>query len=119
MPDPTALPDHVRAIVDEIETEIGEDPRRAQTLIVGVGPHAGNGRFRFAPLPSPSPTSSAWPRKNGYWRSGSAWSETYRTSPRRQKICCVPLPWWKSTSRIATRPPVARTAASAAIAALL
>ncbi len=20
--------------------------------------------------------------------------DTYRTSPRRQKICCVPLPWW-------------------------
>ena len=37
MPSPTDLPSHVRAIVDEIETEIGEDPGRAETLIEGVG----------------------------------------------------------------------------------
>jgi GTP cyclohydrolase IA len=48
MPDRTALPDHVRAIVDEIETEIGEEPQRAQELIEGVGPHVGNGRVEAA-----------------------------------------------------------------------
>src|SRR3954468_19675027 len=42
------LPPHVRAIVDEIETEIGEEPRGAQTLIEGVGPHLGNGRVESA-----------------------------------------------------------------------
>src|SRR4051795_3557445 len=48
MPDRTQLPSHVRAIVDEIETEIGDEPRRAQTLIEGVGIHAGNGRVEAA-----------------------------------------------------------------------
>jgi GTP cyclohydrolase I len=42
------LPDHVRAIVDEIETEIGEEPHRAQELIEGAGKHAGNGRVEAA-----------------------------------------------------------------------
>src|SRR5215217_6750343 len=42
------LPDHVRAIVDEIETEIGEEPRRAEALIEGAGRHAGNGRVEAA-----------------------------------------------------------------------
>jgi GTP cyclohydrolase I len=44
----TDLPPHVRAIVDEIETEIGEEPRSAQTLIEGAGPHEGNGRVEAA-----------------------------------------------------------------------
>ena len=44
----TNLPPHVRAIVDEIETEIGEEPRRAQQLIEGAGVHAGNGRVEAA-----------------------------------------------------------------------
>src|SRR5437016_1281126 len=48
MSSPTELPPHVRAIVDEIETEIGEEPRGAQTLIEGVGPHLGNGRVESA-----------------------------------------------------------------------
>src|SRR3954471_5046377 len=42
------LPPHVRAIVDEIETEIGEEPRGARTLIEGAGPHAGNGKVESA-----------------------------------------------------------------------
>ena len=48
MPTPTDLPSHIRAIVDEIETEIGEEPRRAQELIEGAGAHAGNGRVEAA-----------------------------------------------------------------------
>jgi GTP cyclohydrolase IA len=44
----TNLPAHVRAIVDEIETEIGEEPHRAHELIEGVGPHAGNGKVEAA-----------------------------------------------------------------------
>jgi GTP cyclohydrolase I len=43
-----ALPDHVRAIVDEIETEIGESPTRSIEG-VGAGSHAhGNGRVEAA-----------------------------------------------------------------------
>ncbi len=48
MPNQTELPSHVRAIVDEIETEIGEEPHRAQELIEGVGPHPDNGRVEAA-----------------------------------------------------------------------
>ena len=48
MSSPTDLPDHVRAIVDEIETEIGDEPQRAQHLIEGAGKHAGNGRVEAA-----------------------------------------------------------------------
>jgi GTP cyclohydrolase I len=48
MPSPTDLPSHVRAIVDEIETEIGEEPGHAQVLIEGGGSHAGNGRVEAA-----------------------------------------------------------------------
>src|SRR6185436_19383412 len=48
MPSPTDLPSHVRAIVDEIETEIGDVPGSAETLIEGVGRHAGNGRVEAA-----------------------------------------------------------------------
>ena len=45
MSSPTDLPSHVRAIVDEIETEIGEEPSRAESLIEGAGRHeAANGR---------------------------------------------------------------------------
>ncbi|HET7472256.1 MAG TPA: GTP cyclohydrolase I FolE [Candidatus Limnocylindrales bacterium] len=44
----TNLPPHVRAIVDEIETEIGEEPRGAEVLIEGVGAHAGNGKVEAA-----------------------------------------------------------------------
>ena len=42
------LPSHVRAIVDEIETEIGEVPARAEALIEGAGRHDGNGRVEAA-----------------------------------------------------------------------
>jgi GTP cyclohydrolase I len=48
MPSPTDLPSHVRAIVDEIETEIGEEPGHAQALIEGRGWQAGNGRVEAA-----------------------------------------------------------------------
>ena len=48
MPDQKELPDHVRAIVDEIETEIGEEPAEAGSLIEGAGRHAGNGRVEAA-----------------------------------------------------------------------
>ena len=48
MPGQTDLPSHVRAIVDEIETEIGDEPHRAQELIEGVGPHDGNGKVEAA-----------------------------------------------------------------------
>jgi len=49
MPSPTELPSHVRAIVDEIETEIGEVPARAEALIEGAGPHPeANGRVEEA-----------------------------------------------------------------------
>ena len=42
------LPAHVRAIVDEIETEIGEVPGDAEHLIEGAGRHDGNGRVEAA-----------------------------------------------------------------------
>ena len=48
MTSPTDLPSHVRAIVDEIETEIGEEPRRAKALIEGAGPRGGNDRVEAA-----------------------------------------------------------------------
>jgi len=48
MPTSSDLPSHVRAIVDEIETEIGEEPGSAETLISGLGPHHGNGRVEAA-----------------------------------------------------------------------
>ncbi len=48
MSDRPELPSHVRAIVDEIETEIGEEPRGARTLIEGAGRHPGNGRVEAA-----------------------------------------------------------------------
>src|SRR6476469_10512212 len=34
---PPDLPSHIQRIVDEIETEIGDEPRRAASLIEGVG----------------------------------------------------------------------------------
>jgi len=48
MSDRAQLPSHVQAIVDEIETEIGEEPHRAQELIEGAGKHSGNGRVEAA-----------------------------------------------------------------------
>jgi GTP cyclohydrolase IA len=54
MSSPTELPSHVRAIVDEIENEIGDEPLRppgpagAERLIEGAGPHEGNGRVEAA-----------------------------------------------------------------------
>ena len=49
MPSPTDLPSHVRAIVNEIETEIGEEPGGAEALIEGAGRHDGdNGRVEAA-----------------------------------------------------------------------
>jgi GTP cyclohydrolase I len=48
MPSPTDLPSHVRKIVDEIETEIGETPGDAEQLIEGAGRHDGNGRVEAA-----------------------------------------------------------------------
>jgi len=40
---PPELPSHVQRIVDEIETEIGEDPARAPSLIEGFGASATDG----------------------------------------------------------------------------
>ena len=48
MSSPAELPSHVRAIVDEIETEIGEVPGGAERLIQGAGRHEGNGRVEDA-----------------------------------------------------------------------
>jgi GTP cyclohydrolase IA len=50
VPSPTDLPSHVQRIVDEIETEIGEEPSHPATLIEGdgVGGHAKNGRVEAA-----------------------------------------------------------------------
>ena len=48
MPSRPDLPSHIRAIVDEIETEIGEEPRGARSLIEGAGRHAGNGKVEAA-----------------------------------------------------------------------
>jgi GTP cyclohydrolase I len=42
------LPSHVRAIVDEIETEIGERPRDGSGAIEGGRRHDGNGRVEAA-----------------------------------------------------------------------
>jgi GTP cyclohydrolase I len=42
----TRLPDHVRQLVTEIETEIGDEPARSSSLIEGSGDHDG---------PSPDP----------------------------------------------------------------
>ncbi len=39
MPRPTELPSHVQRIVDEIENEIGEDPRAPRVSIEGAGVH--------------------------------------------------------------------------------
>jgi GTP cyclohydrolase I len=46
----TVLPDHVKKIVAEIETEIGEVPGDAESAIEGgpLGGHAGNGRVEAA-----------------------------------------------------------------------
>ncbi len=66
MPSPTDLPSHVRAIVDEIETEIGEDPRSAETLIEGAGraPRATAGSrprsARSSPRSARTPIARAW-----------------------------------------------------------
>jgi len=53
MSSPTHLPSHVRAIVDEIENEIGEVPHQAEGLIEGAGQqgsgaHDGSGRVEAA-----------------------------------------------------------------------
>jgi GTP cyclohydrolase I len=47
---PTDLPSHVQRIVDEIETEIGEEPARPASLIEGdgVAGHGRNGRVEAA-----------------------------------------------------------------------
>jgi GTP cyclohydrolase I len=47
MPSPTDLPGHVRKLVDEIETEIGEGTYD-ETVIEGTGRHPGNGRVEAA-----------------------------------------------------------------------
>ena len=46
MPTPADLPTHVQRIVDEIESEIGEEPGRPQAIIEGdgTGHHGPNGR---------------------------------------------------------------------------
>ena len=46
----TVLPEHVRKIVAEIETEIGEEPGDAETAIEGgaLRGHEGNGRVEAA-----------------------------------------------------------------------
>ena len=48
MSSPTDLPEHVRAIVDEIETEIGEQPTFEERAIEGAGRHEGNGKVEAA-----------------------------------------------------------------------
>jgi GTP cyclohydrolase I len=48
MSSPTDLPSHVRAIVDEIETEIGEEPIHGEGAIEGAAPGVGNGRVEAA-----------------------------------------------------------------------
>ena len=50
MPNPTDLPPHVRRVVDEIESEIGDEPGRAGSLIEGNGSdgHGPNGRVEAA-----------------------------------------------------------------------
>ena len=50
MSSPTDLPSHVQRIVDEIETEIGEEPTRPASLIEGdgVAGHGRNGRVEAA-----------------------------------------------------------------------
>jgi GTP cyclohydrolase IA len=48
MSSPTDLPSHVRAIVDEIETEIGEQPGGGGAAIEGAGRNDGNGRVEAA-----------------------------------------------------------------------
>ena len=48
MSSPTDLPSHVRAIVDEIENEIGEDPSSIGATIEGAGRHPGNGKVEAA-----------------------------------------------------------------------
>ena len=49
MPTTDALPPHVRRMVDEIETEIGEEPGRASSTIEGEGrDHDANGRVEDA-----------------------------------------------------------------------
>jgi GTP cyclohydrolase I len=48
MSTPTDLPEHVRAIVDEIENEIGEEPSFEERAIEGAGRHEGNGKVEAA-----------------------------------------------------------------------
>ena len=48
MSSPTDLPSHVQALVDEIETEIGEDPSSIGATIEGAGPQDGNGKVEAA-----------------------------------------------------------------------
>jgi GTP cyclohydrolase IA len=48
VPSPTDLPSHVQRIVDEIETEIGEEPIHPASLIEGDGVAARNGRVEAA-----------------------------------------------------------------------
>jgi GTP cyclohydrolase I len=50
LPSPTDLPHHVRRIVDEIESEIGEEPGGPEALIegTGAGEHGANGRVEAA-----------------------------------------------------------------------
>jgi GTP cyclohydrolase I len=50
LPSPTDLPHHVRRIVDEIESEIGEEPGGPESLIegAGAGEHGANGRVEAA-----------------------------------------------------------------------
>jgi GTP cyclohydrolase I len=48
MPRPTELPNHVRAIVDEIETEIGEEPSSVRASGEPHGPDGANGRVEAA-----------------------------------------------------------------------
>ena len=51
MSTPPDLPSHVQRIVDEIENEIGDEPRRPESLIEGNGAdgdHEANGRVEAA-----------------------------------------------------------------------
>ena len=69
MSSPPDLPTHVRAIVDEIETEIGEEPGRPRRMIEGDGTGAPRRRTAGSRRPSArsssrsarTPIARAWP----------------------------------------------------------
>src|SRR5204863_365408 len=66
---------------------------------VGVGGHRGRWYASTARTGSERSGANSRPiavsyRPEPFGPKPSAGSDTYSTSPRRQKICWVPLPWW-------------------------